>query len=465
MAILNVSFLNQYNAESLKQTGFDALQNTLSDGTLPDDVMAHVFFLVTKANLEARENGGVIPNTAYQEIARVMLPSSPGFTVDALVKNLKSTNVFGLAGAGVSIDGMINDALASAVSQYNGYITQISSKISNSIYNIAGRGALSGITENIASAISNQVGDAIKGLFPDISLDKVTAQEVSKILAGGGENSELNPSQKVEKAIETIKESLPPEIAETITGQKEQEMKSALGEIQGTIAGTVDNLEDLPALPPYEIGSDDVEGGGRFISSLEELEAEMSSATRPISEVIVHWSETFTNANLTGQQLQTLTGAGIENYHIIIKRDGSIERGLPINEVGDHTQILNHNQYSIGVCLVGGVNVASGTGDITEVTTAMSITRSQFNTLYHFFRVFYNQYPGGQALGHMDVDITEEDPGFDVRDYVFNNFNKLSLYTDPLTEPAKSPDEIIAALDDVGTVVFEKDPDVLEKKF
>ena len=81
------------------------------------------------------------------------------------------------------------------------------------------------------------------------------------------------------------------------------------------------------------------------------------------------------------------------------------------------------------------------------------------------FRIFFNQYPGGQALGHMDVDITQEDPGFDVRDYVYNNFNKLSLYVDPLTEPAKSPDDIIAALDAEGLTVLEKDPDVLEKKF
>ena len=157
----------------------------------------------------------------------------------------------------------------------------------------------------------------------------------------------------------------------------------------------------------------------------------MGSMTRDISEIIVHWSETYTDANLSAEQLDDLTGAGKSAYHLIIKRDGSIQRGVPMNSPGSHCPINNHNAYSIGVCLVGGLNISSGDTDLDAIG-ANSITRSQFNSLYQIFRTFFNQYPGGQALGHMDVDITEDDPGFDVRDYVYNNFNKTSLYLDPL---------------------------------
>ena len=73
--------------------------------------------------------------------------------------------------------------------------------------------------------------------------------------------------------------------------------------------------------------------------------------TRDISEIIVHWSETFTNANLTAADLDSLTGAGASAYHLIIKRDGSIERGVDMNSVGSHTPINNHDAYSIGVCV------------------------------------------------------------------------------------------------------------------
>ena len=70
--------------------------------------------------------------------------------------------------------------------------------------------------------------------------------------------------------------------------------------------------EDFIGIPPYEIGTGNLLPGGQFISSIEELEAEMGGMTRDISEIIVHWSETFTNANLTAADLDSLTGAGCE---------------------------------------------------------------------------------------------------------------------------------------------------------
>jgi hypothetical protein len=85
--------------------------------------------------------------------------------------------------------------------------------------------------------------------------------------------------------------------------------------------------------------------------------------------------------------------------------------------------------------------------------------------LYQLFRAFFNQYPGGQALGHMDIDPNHEDPGFDVRDYVFSNFNKQSLYTNPVEQTAMTPSDILEALQTTGLAVLEKDPDVMEKKF
>lgn len=464
MAIMDVSLLNQYRADAFRQRGGEPLQNLLSGGTMSNDKMVEILGFM-RVVLNQTGGSGQIPDVAYSILANMMLPSSQGFTQNSLQSILKSTDAFGLLGSGANIDDILNNSLQGAISSYNGALLEIESKISNAIYNLGANGALSGITEQISAAVSNEVKDALNTIFPKLDIKNSTADTVSKILSGSEPFDQLSPPQQVKEALDTVKESLPSDVLSELTPSEEQAISGLLSNLQGTIAGTVDNIEDLPKPPPYEIGTDNFEAGGKFVSSIEELEAELAATTRPISEVIVHWSETFTNANLSAQQLQDLTGAGIENYHFIIKRDGSIERGVPIDQVGDHAQILNHNAYSIGVCLVGGVNVASGTEDINEVTTAQSITRGQFNTLYEFFRVFFNQYPGGQALGHMDIDIAEEDPGFDVRDYVFNNFNKLSLYVDPLNEPAKSPDDIIAALDIEGLTVVEKDPDVLEKKF
>ena len=198
--------------------------------------------------------------------------------------------------------------------------------------------------------------------------------------------------------------------------------------------------------------------GGRFVSSVEELECEMSAITRPISEVSLHWSETFTNANLTGIELQRLTDAGSNAYHYIIKRDGSMERGVPLDSVPEPENVASpgHNTYSIQICLVGGVNVASEDDAINGNLGASSITRTQFNTLHQLFRVFFLHFPGGQALGHGEFDVTQLDPGFEVRDYVYNAFNKRSLYVDPLNESEKTPEEIISSIDDPELLITEK---------
>ena len=221
--------------------------------------------------------------------------------------------------------------------------------------------------------------------------------------------------------------------------------------------------------PPVEIGVDEIAQSGTYVSSVEELEYEMGSTDRKISEIIVHWSETFQNANLNGQQLEVVTGAGSRKYHYIIKRDGTVERGVPIKQAGSHTR--GHNSYSIGICLVGGLKVPShdlssnsSRLDLYDVG-AESLTRGQYNTLHEIFRVFFTQYPGGQALGHSEVDVLENDPGFEVRDYVYNLFNKQSLYLDPANEGEKSPDEVLAAIDGDGPTVNDKDNTLLDQKF
>lgn len=200
--------------------------------------------------------------------------------------------------------------------------------------------------------------------------------------------------------------------------------------------------ESEPSAPPTsEVGS---KSTSTFVSSLEELEYEMGSAQRDITEMIVHWSETLSNANLTGDQLEELTGAGTSAFHYIIRRDGSVERGVPLESSGDHT--TGHNKYSIGVCLVGGVSATSeeSVGSIGERLNVNTITRVQYTSLNHLFRVFFSQYPGAQALGHNEVDPSESGPGFRVSRYVESMFGKKSIYEDPSTESEKSPADILA---------------------
>ena len=57
-----------------------------------------------------------------------------------------------------------------------------------------------------------------------------------------------------------------------------------------------------------------------------------------------------------------------------------------------------------------------------------------------------------------------QDPGFDVRDYVFAKFKKISLYENPETDAALSKDDILERqAGNSGVPILTKDPDVEEK--
>lgn len=219
--------------------------------------------------------------------------------------------------------------------------------------------------------------------------------------------------------------------------------------------------KSISPMSPLEIGKNDqqvIQPGSNFVSSAEELDAEFAEVTRDITEIIVHFSETYQNANLTKDDI-----GGTYNY--VVKRDGSIQRDAPINSAGSHTPENGHDAVSVGVCLIGGLTSASGEEAIGPEVDASAITRSQYLSLYHIFDAFYRHHPGGQALGHSEINPDLRDPGFDVRDYVWAKFGKVSLYQDPTSEAALTKDDILKRVQgNAGEPILSKDPE-LEKKY
>jgi N-acetylmuramoyl-L-alanine amidase len=234
------------------------------------------------------------------------------------------------------------------------------------------------------------------------------------------------------------------------TASDVEELKDLLSLISNTAGGTVVLDEsDLGQAALPLIQSDFVQDKKfTYVSSVEELESEMRRAAseRDISECIIHHSDSFTNTNWSAEdidEMNTTFGHSEIVYHYVIKRDGSIQRGRDIRKIGEHCPLLNHNAYSIGLVIVGGMNVPSSSELFEDVATASGITLSQFQSLWEFLRVFYNNFPGGQVLGHQDIDVTQEDPGFNVIEYCRAEFGKESIYCDPTKEEAMSVDEII----------------------
>lgn len=176
-----------------------------------------------------------------------------------------------------------------------------------------------------------------------------------------------------------------------------------------------------------------------YVETWEELYADFTAATRDITEVVVHWSATYLNQDIGAEEIHewhTQRGFSGIGYHYIIRKDGRIQRGRPIDRTGAHAKDNGHNNFSIGLCLVGGYNCMTGTPNSEKHVSGASINADQIDSFDEFMDAFYTAFPGGQAWGHVDVDNKGKvDPGFDVQEYVVNWFGKTNLSTSGKDKP------------------------------
>ena len=192
-----------------------------------------------------------------------------------------------------------------------------------------------------------------------------------------------------------------------------------------------------------------------YVETQEELDAILVSADRDITEAVVHWTANFIDQDLTAEDIHRVhVNRGFDEigYHFIILRDGSLQLGRDINKVGAHA--LRRNAHSIGISFVGGINLTSSEakrlGGYQAVAnngtyaSSDSLTDAQFKTFDMFMDSFFSAFPYGQAFGHMDTDPNRKpDPGFDVREYCKNKFNK-NIFASPYPDNSYSLDALIA---------------------
>ena len=77
---------------------------------------------------------------------------------------------------------------------------------------------------------------------------------------------------------------------------------------------------------------------------------------RRITKIVLHCSATEAGLDIDADDIRgwhKARGWKDIGYHFVIRLDGKIERGRPLEEIGSHTQ--GHNNESIGICYVGGM--------------------------------------------------------------------------------------------------------------
>ncbi len=97
-------------------------------------------------------------------------------------------------------------------------------------------------------------------------------------------------------------------------------------------------------------------------------------------------------------------------YHFIIKRDGTVEEGRPVNVVGSH--VKDWNSWSVGVCLVGGID-AKGKFEA-------NFTPAQMNSLRNKLADLKVLYPQAEIKAHHDV-APKACPSFDLQRWLSTN--------------------------------------------
>jgi hypothetical protein len=115
---------------------------------------------------------------------------------------------------------------------------------------------------------------------------------------------------------------------------------------------------------------------------------------RLIKEIILHCSATWSKQDIGAKEIRQwhIKGRGWRDigYHYVIRRNGLIEPGRDLNEVGAHC--TNHNASSIGICMVGG-------GPNGEDPY---FTKEQFDSLALLVKFLRMRFPKATIYGHKE---------------------------------------------------------------
>ena len=92
-------------------------------------------------------------------------------------------------------------------------------------------------------------------------------------------------------------------------------------------------------------------------------------------------------------------------YHLVIKRDGTVEQGRELNRQGAH--VKGQNTRSVGICLVGGKRPKSKAPEINYTDEQMAALRLTIDNL------IAEKFPAATVKGHTDFDKGKTCQDFD----------------------------------------------------
>ena len=117
--------------------------------------------------------------------------------------------------------------------------------------------------------------------------------------------------------------------------------------------------------------------------------------SRAMDTIVIHCSATKENKDYSVEDIKKWhiqRGFNDVGYHFVIKLDGTIEIGRPLNKIGAH--VSGNNTGSIGVCYIGGLS-SSGKAKDTRTT-------EQKQSLIDLLTILKTFIPIKEIKGHRD---------------------------------------------------------------
>lgn len=129
---------------------------------------------------------------------------------------------------------------------------------------------------------------------------------------------------------------------------------------------------------------------------------------RKLSSIIIHCTATLPLQRVTVEDIRRWhkqRGFADIGYHYVIDRDGTIYQGRPIEQAGAHC--CGHNEHSIGIAYVGGLNEDGAPADTRTMSQCGSLW-----SLCHALRVVFPSI--SEIHGHNEFSA-KSCPCFDVQ--------------------------------------------------
>jgi N-acetylmuramoyl-L-alanine amidase len=138
---------------------------------------------------------------------------------------------------------------------------------------------------------------------------------------------------------------------------------------------------------------------------------------RDVTLIIIHCAATKPSMDVDAKWIDRVhrsKGFLKIGYHFFIKRDGTVEKGRPVSEIGAHAR--GYNAESIGICMAGGVTEK----DVNVPEN--NFTEAQWRMLPMLLKQLKADFPAARIIGHREVEPAKACPSFDVQVWLKENY-------------------------------------------